>query len=265
MGQQQMGLYLDEGQNDKYGFGHVDFLDGSAPIVATAYFTIINSMKAAYDIDDILKGMEEKLDGAIRTYLGGYKIDDVNHLKVQFDTARILNGEVVIDHETPRIKTKEDSRIYMEILKDWGTEINTIVISDIVLSDDQKEIRRELLKAEKAVEIAEQEVKMAKFEKERVIIVSEGKKKSLSIEAEGRKEALMSEGKGMSSQISSVKSAGINSSASAAYLAEMKKWDSIGDKTVIIDGGSDSLSGMGAKFASGSKAFSTAVSETSEA
>lgn len=244
-GEQAMKLYLDEEARQDYGFGKIDFTDGSAPVVAFCYFQIIDSYKAVYAISDLIKGIEQKIDNAIRTYLAQYSIDNALKWKPQFDLQRILNGDKPDSSGNWPTKTLLESiSTYTEILNTWGTEIKSIIISDIVLSDSIIEIRNKVLLAEKEAQAA---VKL----KEASITKAEGERQVSILLAEAKKQGLVLEGEGLEMLIDSIATK-LTGSEAAKLIVELRKWSSIGENknSVIIDSG-NSTAGLGAALGAG--------------
>ncbi|MEA3464143.1 MAG: SPFH domain-containing protein [Patescibacteria group bacterium] len=245
MGQQMIELFMNDSVKTGFGKGHVDFKDSSAPVDAMCYFTIHDSKKAVYEIEpSVLLGVADKMDGAIRSYLGGYNLNDANQLKVQFHLETILNG-VIVTTEAPaapiRISAEfiENSivapHLWQEIWNTWGVSIDSIVVSDIELSPKLMEAR------EKEI-VAEAETKAAVHERKKIIIL-----------AEGEKQALQLTGEGITEQIKQLVHAGVSHEEAVAYLTNRKKWESMqkAGKTVLIEGSDGNMAGAGAAFAAG--------------
>lgn len=249
MGEQMMELYMNDDKESGYGEGVVEFEDSSAPVDAVVYFTIVDAYKATYNINDLYGSIGEKIDGAIRSYLGNFTIDEANRLKVQFNLARVLNGKPtgrddkgILKTETARERNKmnkpgahKDTDLWKEIRNNWGVEINSIAVSDIVLSDGVIKIREEKLVAQKANEVA--------------LI----KKKTTITNAEAKKEEYDLHGQGIAKQFVSLAEQELKGVDAANYLNNKIKWEKVGDKTVIISNGNE-LSSIGASIGAGMKA-----------
>ncbi len=250
MGQQIIKLYTDE---VKDGGGLIDFKDGSSRITAFVYFTIVDAFKATYAINDVIRGVEEKMDAAIRSYLANFKIDEANELKTQLDAARILNGETRDEKGNwPAKKELRESNFWKEISNSWGVEIDNIIISDIALPEAVMKQRQRVLTAEKELEAAE-------IEKKTAATRAEGKRDARIIEADGEKQALALVGKGMADQIKTLKDAGLYSREAATNVVERMKWrDGVGGNAVIIESGGSGMAGFGAKFGAGKDAYDRA-------
>ncbi|KKQ63166.1 MAG: hypothetical protein US93_C0008G0058 [Candidatus Falkowbacteria bacterium GW2011_GWD2_38_42] len=236
MGQQHIRLYMDETVKAGYGYGHVDFIDGSAPVESTVYFQIVDEKKAAYNITNLVAALEEKMDGAIRSYLGSYTIDEANTRKMHFSLGHIMNGEVIDDPKSKIDVDHRQAKLWKTIYEQWGVEVLDVVISDIVIPEDLKKIRNELMQAKKDAEKA-----------------VEAKKATIT-KAEGEKESLELLGQGFASQIEDLKKMGLSQYDAVNYLTNRIKWEKVGDKTVIIDNGSG-ISGLGSQFGAGLKSM----------
>ena len=283
VGEQHMPLYMNEqGQG---GHGNVEFRDISAPVDATLYFKIVRSDKAVYNISGVYKALGEKMDSAVRSFLGQYTVDEVNIIKARTSLIHILTGEYVdpyhrgddykkaeeaeqgeggytkaeldeferIIYENDLNKDEADlvraSRLYREVLDNWGIKIKGLAISDVVLSEELQEIRRRILEASKEKEAAE-------YKKETDIIRAQGKKRALTLE-----------GVGISDQIRYLERRGLNPEQAASYLAKRLKWENVGQKgatvieTLSEEGGS---LGTGARFGAGYKAVNSKKGDPKE-
>lgn len=248
MGDQIMKLDMNESVKEGFGFGNVDFEDGSAPIVAFVYFQIVNAFKATYNAEDVFGIIEKKMDGAIRSYLSSYNMDDANKLKVQFDLGRILDGTIADEKGNLPITKKghEETNIWKQVFDEWGVNIKGVTISDIIFPPSVLETREKIMKADKELEAAE-------IERRTAVKRAEGQKEATIITAQGEKEALKLKGEGVYEQIGKISSvAGLNAKEAADYLTQFKKWEEVGKgkSSVIIDN-SGGVAGLGAQFAAG--------------
>ncbi len=141
--------------------------------------------------------------------------------------------------------------MWAEIEKNWGVQINRVVISDIVLSDEQKDIRRTLLEAKKEAEVAKVKVETSEFER-----------RSAVIKAQGEKEILELAGQGIASQVENLHKQGVDPNHATSHLADRIKWEKVGDKTVIIDSSGGGVGSFGAQFAATSEAIKRSNSTT---
>lgn len=245
MGEQIMELFLDEAVTTTYsGGGDVEFVDESAPVQSRVFFRIIDSAKAIYNIIDVFRGVEEKTDGALRSYLGKYTIDQATQLKIHFKKYHVFNG-IKVDESGGGIVPPEKTATEQEILNNWGVEISEIVITDIVLPDRAKKERARLLAAEKDVQVAEKR-------KQERIIGGEAEKKTLDLE-----------GQGIERKIKRITASGASPSEAVGLLQKFKLYENIGQNAVIVESG-DSLPGSGAKFGAGFAKGSEAAQPKSE-
>ena len=213
MGQQIMQLFMNNDIKDGYGFGHIDFKDGTAPALCTVYFTIINARKAIYNIAQLYRGIEEKMDDAVRAFLSMFTIDEASEKSGQFNLPSILSGQL----KTVDDKTYQRAPIFLTILQNWGVRIDNISISDIVLPPGVVTVREKLLVATRDVEVAKAEVKA-------------GKKRLELTQAQGA-----AEGKKHAEMVQTVANIpGMNSVLASAYLENMYRWQQVGDKAVIF-------------------------------
>ncbi|MFA6551052.1 MAG: SPFH domain-containing protein [Patescibacteria group bacterium] len=164
-----LGLYTTDDQGNPMLKNEVDFLDGSAQIIATAFIKIIDSKKATYGTEDILKATRGKIDSVLRGYLGTLKLNEANSQRTDLCKERILNG-VKLDAQVP--KESEKSTIEKQ-LAEWGVEITSIAVADIIISEEDKGVRRNLLlainDAQAAVERGKGIVTIANAEAEAII------------------------------------------------------------------------------------------------
>lgn len=233
LGEQIMELYLDEKVTGKYsGGGDIEFKDGSASIIAKVFFILRDAKKATYNIADVFRGIEEKMDGALRSYLGQYTIDEATRLKVHFKKGVILNGIRCNEKgpESDALGEKTPAEQYM--LNEWGAEITNIIITDIVLPEEIQKQRIKVLEAAKDAEAAKSLAE---------------KRKTL---AEGEKVALGKEGEGFRKKIEEIVASGVAPTEAVTLLQKLELYKNIGQNAVIIESG-DTTAGAGAKFGAG--------------
>ena len=241
-GEWQKKLFMDEQHKSDAGGGDVEFTDASAPVEATIYFQVVDAAKATYDIANLEKGIEEKMDSAVRSFLGLYSIDEANTIKARASLISIMNNDY-INPKTVKIiqqnsgsnnKPKEDIeeelkkvQLWNYIYSIWGTRITGLAISDIVLEEKEKEARRKVLLAKKDKEASVHE-----------------------------REALKNRGEGYALQVGSLVEEEVNSNKAVDYLAKRLQWENVGEKgaTVVIDSGGSGVAGLGAQFSAGQKA-----------
>ena len=262
VGEQQMKLFMSETEKEGFGFGEVEFSDGSAPVEATIYFKVENSKKATYDIGNLFKAIEEKMDSSIRAFLGLYKIDDANTIKSRAHLKNILNGERVDPSEAGKkfpeemkykdleeLKTKMSNCAQWEFIRNsWGVIITGFAISDIILPEAIKDARQSVL-------IADKEVEAAVYKKQTRITLAEGEEKGLA-----------HEGTGIKNQVKKLITAGVEPSNAVNYLADRLKWKNVGEKgpTTIIDSSGGGIPGIGAQLGAGFQAGSNPKETTSQ-
>ena len=248
-GERQKKLFMDEQHKSDAGGGDVEFSDGSAPVEATVYFQVVDAFKATYNIANLESAIEEKMDSAVRSFLGLYSIDEANTIKARVSLVNIMNNDY-IDPETVKttqqnggtnnksgkeIKAElEEVQLWKYIQGTWGTEIKSIAISDIILEEKEKDARRKVLLAKKDEEASAHD-----------------------------KEALKNRGKGYASQVKDITDTGVDPNKTVDYLAKRLQWENVGEKgaTVVVDSGGSGVAGLGVQFAVGQKAIDTVASK----
>lgn len=244
IGEQMMPLHMKDAEQRDFGYGDVEFVDISAPVEATLYFKIENPEKAVYNVENLFKALEDKMDSATRGFLGQYTIDGASKIKARTTLSRILDNEYIEpnpDTPPPPLTPKEEkerlkeSQLYNEILNNWGVKITGIAISDIVLDDEQKRLRRLVLEASRKEESAKHE------------------KGATITKAKGEKERLLLEGAGIATQVEKLCEMGLSPREASNYLTDRLKWQNVGEKgaTVIETSGQGSSVGAGAGFGVG--------------
>lgn len=238
MGMQIMELYLDEKIKSGFGGSSVDFADGSATVEARVLFTIKDAAKATYSSADIFKVIEEKMDNALRSYLGHYSIDQTSKLKVHFDKYKILNGIIIRESEDGKLTEHKTAEVISsggmekEILDKLGVEIDEILVTDIVLPEEIKTQRRKIIEAAKNLEASGYEADQIK------------------LLAEANKEALNLNGAGLGQQIGHLLDKDIPPEAAVELIKKLKLFEQIKENALIIESGG-AEAGKGAKFGSG--------------
>jgi len=118
--QQTHQLYQDERRND------INFSDSSAPITAYMRYRITNAVRFTYSADNPIIQMEERINAIISLLFQYLNIDSVNEYKnlIAQSIAEMLKDEF--------------EKIY-------GVTIETILITDIIYSEESKKLRQERL------------------------------------------------------------------------------------------------------------------------
>lgn len=196
MGDCEMDLF--EGENSE-----VDFKDGlSAKLKSKIHYRVENPFKASYELKDF-KMIRDKTEEGVRAFTGGKDFNDCNQNDITLANVFLANPEVVLN-----------------ISSDWGVDVRDLVVMDIELSEDDMRTRKQVM-------AKEVEVKVAKKEKKRLVVLAKAKKEVLALEGEG-----------LAEKAQSLKAKGFSDESIIAYLESELKWLNIGDKTVIIDDGS---------------------------
>lgn len=215
----------------------IDLEDTSCHFKALIIIKVANPLLAIYNIDDYKFAVRGRVAGLLRSHLSKYTLDKANEEKHELDLGYIISGE----KNDPNYKKKE---FYTEILNDWGIELLKLVVSDLELSlkditqrqrKQDNEINRETAKANKEIEV----------------IASEGKAKAIENIATAKQFELAAEGFGIAEQIEALVKTGIPIEAAREMIIDRYKWGKIGDKSLIIEGGNNSVAGDGAKFGAG--------------
>lgn len=144
-------------QNGKPG-AKVDFIDSSAEIIVNIFYCIFNSYKAIYNIDNIEKAIEEKMESGIRAYYGNQTIDEAIAGRAEVELRKII-----IQNATEA-----------EVFKGWGVKITSLAVTDITLSKEVEELRTNKLKADKEREIAEIKKEQTRIEVETAELQGQG-------------------------------------------------------------------------------------------
>lgn len=250
MGEQQLKLFLNKNVKTGFGAGHVDFTDTAAPVQVIVYFKVVDAYKAAYEIGDIFRGIADKMESAVRSYLGQFSVDEVIKFKPRLGLAEIMNGDPDVVECLKKGKAlksikAEDTQLYKDILNDWGVEVKSLAITDIEVPSEVTKIREEVLKATKEAQVA--------LHKMRATITN----------AKANKKALVLTGEGYRSQIKSVAddlkegaNDGLGSTRAAEFLMTNRKWEAVRptDKTLITPGTGPDIASLGASFGVGQKA-----------
>lgn len=140
MGDNMLKLHMAENK-DQAGkpSAKVDFVDSSAEIIVNIFYRVFDSYKAIYNIDNIERAVEEKMESGIRAYYGNQTIDEAIANRMEVDLRKII-----IQNATEA-----------EIFKSWGVKIISLAVTDIILPTEVEEARTKKLKADKEREVAE--------------------------------------------------------------------------------------------------------------
>ncbi len=150
LGDQITTLYMDDQERNGEKDSSIDFTNASSPVIARLYFRIYSSHRATFKVDNFMMALREKIDSALRAYLG------------ELDLDKALMERSNIDHEKIITIMGDEASIF----NDWGVEIRGLAITDIELPEDVVEIRQLLLRAEKEKEAALYALEQARIEVE---------------------------------------------------------------------------------------------------
>jgi len=133
---------------------------------AIAFYQIVESAKAAYEVAELGRGIENLCLTNTRTVIGAMDLDEVLSKRDEINE-RLLR---VVDAAT----------------NPWGIKVTRIEIKDLSPPVDITEAMARQMKAER---LRRAEVLTADGEKQAAILRAEGQKQSAILEAEGRREA----------------------------------------------------------------------------
>lgn len=203
----------------------VDFKDGAAAKVkGNIFFKIENVQMASYNISDYESSLREKIEAAVRSYMGTNTLEFVNENK-----GKIALNTTVSKGTLDEIETK------------WGIVVSDLTITDIELSEEDIKLRKQNMEMEIKKQIAEKEAEIKKIEaegrKRATILDGEASAKVKELDAEARKKATILDGEALAKKIDEMAKMKIDEKIIMAYLESELKWKNIGDKAIIIDDG----------------------------
>jgi len=132
------------------GIDKVEFSDTSANIRANIYYRIFNSYAAMYTVDDVEKAIAKKMEAGIRAYYGSMSLDNAIATREEVDLRKIII-----------INTTEANKF-----KEWGVEIVSLVVTDIIVPPEIEKVRNQKIEAEKELEVSQVKQRQAAIEAE---------------------------------------------------------------------------------------------------
>lgn len=130
------------------GIDKVEFSDTSANIEAYVYYRIINSFAAMYKNEDIEQAITKKMEAGIRLYYGSMSLDNAIATRQEVNLRKII----VIDAAGANK------------FKEWGVEIVSLIITNIIVPPEIEKIRNKKIEAEKELEVTQVKQRQATIE-----------------------------------------------------------------------------------------------------
>ncbi|MBN2884384.1 SPFH/Band 7/PHB domain protein [Patescibacteria group bacterium] len=246
MGDQSVQLPL--GRPDTGG-GLVNFKDESASMDITLYFRIVNSYRAAYKTDDVVKMITDWGDDVIRSFLALFSIEEVNVLKNNSDIGWIAAGNKPIEGaNAPDLK---QSQFYVTLMS-WGVEPLYFIIGDTDMPEAIVEQVKRKQKAKIDIEVSFLEVEVKKNEAEKVLVAARADKKAEVLRATGVAEGMDKISKAMAFRIKElVDKNGMTEAAAREHVILLAKMDALKGSNQVIWSEGNSAASQGAAFGAG--------------
>lgn len=233
----------------------IDFHDASTKVKSSIHFRVIDSLKATYAIDDFVLSTAARLEGALRATCGLYNLDEANMDKHLMDLPAVIiyyeevekmkaAGKVtkglsneervklitdlnkIVSTERKRFK---DRLFFTEISDGWGVEVTKLTVSDIEIPEHIQQAREKKL-------VASEEFEAAQIQKKTTVLNAEADAEATVKRAKGDAKSVELQGNALAKKINSLaKSGGITPQEAKEMIVELKKWESLGDKTVVLE------------------------------
>ncbi len=235
---QMIKLELVEGK-----LGDVDISDGSIGVIVSFYYHIVCPEKTFLKTRNENRLVSEKVEAAIRSYLGQYDLEGIIEHKSHFNISLICSNIKAEKNQKNFTKsTISDTEIYVEMMS-YGIEPLSVAVLDIIMSESVKKQRAQEFEAKELLSAETVKVDISKklAEQEIVKAEAEAKKKELlagadakAIEARGAAEARVSE-----KRIAVLSKA---SDSTLGYMASVSKYENLSKSgaSIFINESSDS-------------------------
>ncbi|MDD5528080.1 MAG: SPFH/Band 7/PHB domain protein [Patescibacteria group bacterium] len=255
VGEQTMPLNLTTEEN-----GDVELEENvSIGITATVYYQILTEGAHmalfninAFEANGYEKALNRMLDSMLRAHVAQLSFSKVNSLRgksLLLNLFKISGDETQNDWSDAEMYERlSKSKNWMDIREDWGIEINDLVITDLIFSDDDVKAWEAKFKAKQQLEVSKVEVEIAEQQKLSRIKLAEAAKQELTLE-----------GYGLGNQIDvAIKSSNASGSEVLGFLNRRQKYEAVtkGANTILIDEGSgNNAASQGVGIAAGISMF----------
>ncbi|MCF7795052.1 hypothetical protein K9M50_01705 [Patescibacteria group bacterium] len=201
----------------------VEFKESAAWIMLSARLKVIDPKKAFINVEDVYKEIKDIFKEHFRNYA---EDEDVLDFK---DKNKDVNLEILF----------EGSDILAYIKDNWGVEIISTRLEDVILSEADIKARQEVYAERNKLEVVD-------LQNKQIVAKAKAEAKKIREIANAKKSAQMAEGLGLKKALQRIIESNLRPEQASYFLESMKKWEAVPQvQTGFFSDGNQSSAGAG--------------------
>lgn len=207
----------------------VEFQESSAYVIGGVFLKIVDPYKFTYDVENGYEAVKDIFRALLRNYAEDRPLNDLKSSKDLLSLTALFECRNRDESETEQEyrDSYKNHPLYYKMWHDWGIEVVSFYLGDLILSEEDEKARQEIFTAKLAK-------KKADYEGQATLTTAQYAKKSEQERAKGHKALFVA-----------LNAQGLSAEEAKTYLTEMKKWDKLSSQANVILNEGNSSSGMG--------------------